>query len=273
MSPQKTLEQIVSEAKVEDGMRNRILQVLGRPYGGMNEIFSLVEVNKQISNNNYDCVVLDTPPGGHFLDFLESCKKINRFFDSNYSEIFKFLGKKLGQGVPTKGNIFKLFISTGIKKLLEQLEKVTGGEFINEFIDAIDIIFALKKPFMEALNLESTFRDSSQSNWFLVTSVDQHKLEEAVELKEKADQFMHMDSFIILNKCLSGYADTWQDIGPDSPLGKLKNSLLQKENSLKKFANEKFSKIIEFGEVLDSSPQEQVTKLSLNWKVIVNNGE
>lgn len=269
MSPQVTLERLIEETKISEGMQNRIIKVLGRPYGGMNEIFSLLEVNRQLNKGVYDCIILDTPPGGHFIDFLDSCHKIHRFFDSSYVEIFKFLGKNMGSGGKPKGGLLKMIVSSGVKKLLDQLEKVTGHDFIHDFVEALDIVFQLKGQFLDALNLEGKFRTKDFSNWFLITAVDHHKLHEALELKEKADQFMHDDSFMVLNKCLGHHADSWKDLDESTPLGKLKNSLLHKEAALKDYAHEKFNRILEFGEVLSGSPQEQVVALAAQWEKVL----
>ena len=59
----------------------------------MNEIMAIIEVQKHIQSDIYDVIVLDTPPGKHFLDFLNATKKIDKFFDKSFIEIFKFFGK------------------------------------------------------------------------------------------------------------------------------------------------------------------------------------
>src|SRR5690606_12360585 len=86
MSPEKTIQRMASTYQTPDLASNRIVQILSKPYGGMNEILSLVEVQMQFDSGNYDVVVLDTPPGAHFLDFLDSLSKIRSFFDQNFIE-------------------------------------------------------------------------------------------------------------------------------------------------------------------------------------------
>ncbi|MCY4524922.1 MAG: AAA family ATPase, partial [Halobacteriovoraceae bacterium] len=71
--------------------QHRILDVITRPYGGMNEIMSVIEVQFQLDTGNYDSVILDTPPGRHLVDFLNSMQKIERFFNNNMMGIFQFL--------------------------------------------------------------------------------------------------------------------------------------------------------------------------------------
>ena len=71
LSPRETFKKIAGLNNVEINFDNIVLQVLTRPYGGMNEILALVEVQQQIKSEKFDVIVLDTPPGGHFNRFLE----------------------------------------------------------------------------------------------------------------------------------------------------------------------------------------------------------
>ena len=66
MSPKATLCKILNVNSID----NNVLNILTRPHGGMNEILSLVEVQFHIQEGKYDTIILDTPPGKHFIDFL-----------------------------------------------------------------------------------------------------------------------------------------------------------------------------------------------------------
>jgi len=97
MSPTHTMARMAESSHVEELSKNRIVEVLARPNGGMNEILSLIELEAQMSQG-WDCVVLDTPPGPHFLDFLDGLDKIRAFFDQRFIEIFASLGRKVLDG-------------------------------------------------------------------------------------------------------------------------------------------------------------------------------
>ena len=130
-----------------------------RPSGGMNEIMAIIEVQSQIEAEKYDCIVLDTPPGKHFLDFLNASKKIDRFFDKSYIEIFKYFGKSIStQTSSRKGKLLGRIVSSGVKKLLTYLEKVTGKEFVETFIEAIFTLHQNKHYFLKALTFQKISR-------------------------------------------------------------------------------------------------------------------
>jgi anion-transporting ArsA/GET3 family ATPase len=245
--------------------QNRIIKILARPYGGMNEILSLIEVQMQIETGLYETIVLDTPPGSHFLDFLESLNKMKNFFDQNFVEIFHYLGEKTA--LSKKGffgqNFIKHIVSSGVRKLLTYLQSVTGAQFIEEFIEALSVIYKSKSAFLKGLKLQDQFKSPQVCNWFLVTSVEQGKAEEAVELKAHASHFIHHDHLLILNKCLSRDLDSWDP--QDTQLQKLKFSLYSKEESLKKELNKVFHNILEFPEIISGNPSEHVTQLAEEW--------
>lgn len=268
MSPTTTFSKIASLHGVEDNFENRILKVLGRPYGGMNEILSMVELNMQYESGQYDSIILDTPPGSHFIDFLDSCKKFQQFFDQKFIDVFKYLSER-GKEHQEKTKLLTKFISTGISKLLGYFEKVTGAKFIEEFIQAVSSIYQTKDSFLNALKLQEVLELKDKSNWFLVTSSEHGKLQEAKALTQSASAFIHSDSFIAINKCLEYYLELWQ-LDSQSPhydfFHKLKTSMTVREINLKSEARNIFPKIISFPEVLGPTPQEHVKELEKNWE-------
>lgn len=268
MSPTQTLKRMAKRHDVEENFNNRILKVLSRPYGGMNEILSMVELQIRHQEGKYDHIILDTPPGSHFLDFLESTKKFQQFFDKKFIEVFKFINKKSG-GTGEKTKLMTRFISTGLKKLLGYFEKVTGAEFMEEFVDAVSTIYQTKDSFLEALSFQQALEKVENSNWVLVTSSEHGKLQEAKAIKESAQSLIHNDSYVAINKCQGKYLDAW-DIDPQTPhfnfLSDLKKSMVVREENLKSEAKNIFPKILLFPEVLSANPLEHVVELKQSWK-------
>lgn len=262
LSPSATFLKISEFAKEKVDMNNGIIKILTKPYGGLNEIMAIVEVQRQLNTGLYETIVLDTPPGKHFIDFLDSSKKINRFFDNSFIEIFKYLGKSIDKEAVNPG-LFTQLISSGVKKLLTYLEKVTGPEFVETFTDAIINIYRNKDGFLNALSFGDELRKSSFSHWYLVASVDQMKVDEARELKNHAQSYMHEDSYLILNRCLSELASQWQPTRPSHL--QFKNILLNKERLLKEYADQTGLHRLAFSEILSSKPEHHVHLLSRQW--------
>jgi anion-transporting ArsA/GET3 family ATPase len=157
MSPRATLQRMAIEKNLHAEFDSDIIKTLSRPYGGMNEIMSIIEVQFQLEKNIYDTIILDTPPGKHFIDFLESSEKIKNFFDKSFLEIFEYLGKNITSGGKAR-NFISFIVSTGIKKLLHYLEDVTGADFVREFIDAVLALYKCRDSFLKALSFQKELK-------------------------------------------------------------------------------------------------------------------
>lgn len=260
MDSQHTIKRMAKDIKSTELESNKIIGILTKPYGGMNEILSLIEVQMQYERNIYDSIILDTPPGSHFLDFLRGASKINHFFDQSFIDIFNYVTNKNAK----KGfNLINKVISSGVNKLLDYLYKVTGAEFIENFIEAIKIIYDSKEAFLKGFALQEQFKNQEKSNWFLVTSVEQGKIYEALEIKHHAKNYFHDDHFLLLNKCLENELQSWQPT-EETHLRYQRKALLR-ERELKKSMNEVFNNIINFPDIADVSPKAQVVQLINNW--------
>lgn len=273
MSPEATLKRI-QNSNQKANLKNPILKALTRPYAGMNEIMGLLEVQHFYSEGGFDSIILDTPPGKHFVDFLLAANKINRFFDRSFIDIFKHLGKKIkGLNTSKKEGPLTSIVSRGIKKLLGYLEKVTGAEFVEQFIDAVASLYEVQDSFVKAIKFQDELQSSDKCNWVLVTSAQQIKGKEALELMQETQQFVQGHQFLAVNKCLGPLLQNWH---PDSktPLGQLKQILLQREESIKSFSNDNSSSIIVFPEVMGHLPAQHVAQLAKNWESLrsVGNG-
>ncbi len=267
MNPNETIKKIADKTNAQSLLNSRILKVLSKPYGGLNEILAIVELQLNLEKNLYETIVLDTPPGSHFLDFLESAHKIQAFFDQTFIDIFNYLGKSKSKEKTSSGRkLVSMVVSGGVKKLLGYLQKVTGGKFIEDFMDAIGAIYETKDTFLSALNLQKKLRDPAFANWFLVTSVDQSKIKEALNLSSNAQDILNSETFVILNKCLSSELDAWQPKSDEHLQIEIKESFEQKENELKNTIKKKFNHVLEFPEILKLSPTEQVVELSQRWR-------
>ena len=143
-SPRTTFERIV-------GSGSRIVNTLMRQHGGMNEIMAVIEIQHHLASGCYDTVVLDTPPGKHFIDFLESTQKINSFFDKKFMEVFRYLASKART---KKRGLLDMVVKTGMETVLKHMGKITGEGFVDEFIGAMMGLYDNRDAFLKALKFE-----------------------------------------------------------------------------------------------------------------------
>lgn len=264
MSPHETIKRIASDSDSLDVLNSRILKILTKPYGGLNEILALVELQLNLNKNLYDHIVLDTPPGSHFLDFLEGIDKIRDFFDQSFIDIFNYLDENKRSRLKTGRRMLTMMISSGVKKLLDYLGKVTGAKFIEDFMNAIGAIYSTRDTFLKALNLQNEMKNPEFAKWYLATSVDQSKFAEALELKDQAEEYFGKNATLLINKSLGDELNTWQ-CDENSVENKLKNSLIHKEKVITEGFKDKFGSIYKFKEIMQSSPQDHVLELKEEW--------
>lgn len=271
MSPPRTIQRMGDQAGVKELSQNRIVEVLARPHGGMNEILALIELQMRLKDGQYDCVVLDTPPGPHFLDFLDGLEKIRKFFDQRFVEIFTSLGRRAIEA-PSKGLVSGLFdkvVGAGVNKLLSYLQKVTGESFVEDFLSALEVIYRSRSSFMQGLAMEERLADPTKANWFLVTSVEQGKFHEALDIQRAAEKMHKRDMFLVLNKTLSHELKDWHPQEGTASYD-LRASLLVKESRLRDKTRPHFVGLLDFPEVLANSPTEHVKQLAKIWSMHAN---
>ncbi|MEK6625393.1 MAG: ArsA-related P-loop ATPase, partial [Bdellovibrionota bacterium] len=264
LSPRATLQRMNQEETGVLSFENPVLEILTRPNGGMSEIMGIIEVQYHLTQQKYDVIVLDTPPGKHFIDFLEGSAKIQRFFDKTFVDIFRYVGKSFEKiEESTAKKMMNLLVSSGIKQLLKYLERVTGTGFVETFIDAVVTLYRNRNSFLEALKFQEALKKPQQSNWFLVTAADQAKAQEAFGLQKTAIVFMHQDNYLVINKCLSDDLKNWNPAHP--PSQQLRDFLLHKESELVAAGQQQFGHILRFPEILADSPEAHVSALAQVW--------
>lgn len=268
MDPSQTIRRMGEAVGVRELANNRIVAILAKPHGGMNEILSLIELQMRLDEESYDCIVLDTPPGPHFLDFLDGLEKIRKFFDQRFVEIFTSLGRKAADGGKNSGvvkNIFDKVVNAGVNKLLSYLQRVTGEHFVEDFLVALEVIYRSRSSFTKGLEMESRLSSAEHANWFLVTSVEQGKFNEALEIKKMATKLQNREMYLVLNKTIGHELAGWTP-APGSAGAQLKHALIEKETKLKDQTKAHFLALYAFPEVFAANPLTHVTALARAWR-------
>ena len=116
------------------------------------------------------------------------------------------------------------------------------------------------------LKLEQELVNPELTNWFLVTSADQVKGQEANHLFESSSKFSQNDNYIIINKSWSEFIKNWE---PENEKQKaLKDNFSHQLNQIKKNISNFKIETIEFPEVFENQPSLQVRKLLETWEKI-----
>jgi anion-transporting ArsA/GET3 family ATPase len=123
-----------SEEARERILRNPIYQHASDALAGSVEYSAMEKVYELSEREEYDLVVVDTPPSQHALDFLEAPQRLLEFLDSRLVQMLihpAFAAGRFG---------FRLF-QQGTRRVLHVLERVSGLSFledVSEFLLAFE---------------------------------------------------------------------------------------------------------------------------------------
>ncbi|MDH4466503.1 MAG: ArsA-related P-loop ATPase [Bacteriovoracaceae bacterium] len=173
----------------------RLLNILSHRLGGLNEILSFLCVHHFLSLKTYDRIIIDTAPGGHFLDFFLSVPRIQNFFEEKLIKIFeRVILQKY------KSNLFTKFIDLSFQKLMTYLEKLTGSHFVQDFIESIMAVYDLKESFKSSLQLIESLKNPEITQYFLVATPDRSNETYLISLKEEIIDRSGITPTLLLNQ-------------------------------------------------------------------------
>ncbi|MDA8792261.1 AAA family ATPase [Bacteriovoracaceae bacterium] len=258
MDVASTTKRIAQKSGSEKLLNSKFINILTSPFGGLNEIFALVELYMQYEEKKYDYIILDTPPGGHFIDFLQSINKIRRFFDSSFIEIFNHLNQE-----SKNISILKKVVASGAKTLLSYLKKVTSEEFIDDFLEAVYSLHDVKDIFLKTLSWDDLFENDNVTRWFLIGNYSHDKISDILHMQDSLTSFKNKEKYICLNRSNFEDLSTWE---PSSQVNQeLKQSLLSKELKVNSSLRENSIKFISFLDIHSNDISLILENLSTQW--------
>ncbi|MCK6599455.1 MAG: AAA family ATPase [Bdellovibrionaceae bacterium] len=185
------------DSQIQKIINNKLYKQLSTSLSGSQEFTALEKLYSCYETGIYDYIILDTPPSKHAIDFLNAPEKLASLFNENITKWFK----DTSQG----GTWLSSLISSGTKQVLRALEMLTGSEFIKE----LSLFFTYINDWQDKLH-ERTIAVHSlltgmQTEFYLVTGVDDAKLKEASQiLRLIRKQGYHLTK-VIMNKALPSW--------------------------------------------------------------------
>ena len=145
LNPKYVLEQILAQTLTDAQslkLKNTVLYgELSQMIYGLQEYTAYEWVTRMIQNNDYDLIVLDTPPAFHAKDFFNAPAKIKNLMESRVFQLF----------VPKKTSWFRSHISFG------WIEKLLGSKVFSESKVFFETFVLLRDRILERCDLLSQF--------------------------------------------------------------------------------------------------------------------
>lgn len=188
-----------NKIKVDKILANRLYQQLTTTLSGSQEFSALEMLYSCYKSNDFDLIILDTPPSKHAIDFLNAPQKLAALFHHGMTKWFIKDQQNAG--------FLKSVFQTGTKKVLQLFETITGSEFIHELSDFFENIQEWEGKLEEHMVAFQQMLTSHQTAFVLVTHYDNAKLEEAKYLASEIKKNGFNLEAVILNKSLPDWID------------------------------------------------------------------
>ncbi|MFH1437001.1 MAG: ArsA-related P-loop ATPase [Pseudomonadota bacterium] len=120
----RALSKYIPEDKWEIVSSGRIYPYMRQTLRGMHELASMVLVNDLLTMNQWDCVIVDTAPSAHAIDFLEMPRRIIQAIRSPAVRIFM-----RGSPVSIPG---AALLSRASALILRAAGRIVGADFLTE---------------------------------------------------------------------------------------------------------------------------------------------
>ena len=255
LNPKYVLEQILQQTLTE---QQRISLKRTTLYGQLSEmIYGLQEytayewVTRMIQNNEYDLIVLDTPPAFHAKDFFNAPEKITHLMESRVFQIF----------VPKKGSWFTKILNFG------WVEKLLGEKIYSESKIFFETFTVLRDRILERCELLSRFFSEQSVS---VISVSTPEVTAQLEL-EGLVQFLKSKKIpvetVIMNQVEpEPHALSASDLSAAGIAVSMQPDLLQKIGVLHEFQQQKAARAIQVIEKCrEKYPSAEVIPVALNY--------
>ncbi|MFE9737381.1 ArsA-related P-loop ATPase [Streptomyces sp. NPDC006477] len=137
----RTFDEIV-EAHAEPERARAILenpfyQSLSAGFAGTQEYMAMEKLGQLRARDEWDLIVVDTPPSRSALDFLDAPKRLGSFLDGTFIKLL-MAPAKVG------GRAGMKFLNVGMSMMTGTLGKLLGGQFLKDvqtFVAAMDTMF------------------------------------------------------------------------------------------------------------------------------------
>ena len=202
-------------------INNPIFQIFAKELSGANEYMALECLLSVYKKDQFDCIILDTPPSRNTLAFLNAPNVLSQFFEE---KLIRWLVLPSNQ-----------LLSTGMKKTFQILERLTGAGFITHLFEFAAALFEVRVKFASNLSVIMNLLKSDKVGFMMVTAPTPETEQELnLFLSGLSERKFHFDG-LLLNRTLQ-YLESSQSPPPNSKKWKeahtLINAILKREEQV-----------------------------------------
>jgi anion-transporting ArsA/GET3 family ATPase len=137
----RTFDDVVLEhstpERAEQIFANPFYQSLSSSFAGTQEYMAMEKLGQLVAANEWDLIVVDTPPSRSALDFLDAPNRLGRFLDGR---MIRMLTAPARAG----GKAYMRVVTASVGMVARAFTKVLGGDLLSDvsaFVSALETMF------------------------------------------------------------------------------------------------------------------------------------
>lgn len=199
LDPKHTFDELIEryapdEETYERILENRIYQELSNAVAGSQEYMAMEKLLELHECEEFDLLVLDTPPSKNALDFLDAPTRLARFIEGRSLRMFLAPGR-FGLKIAGRGGSL----------LFSALKRVTGIDLLKDLSEFFGNFADMASGFSERAQRVDELLHGPDTVFMLVCSPEHEPADEAIFLRRKLSEQKLPFGGAIVNKVRSDY--------------------------------------------------------------------
>ena len=179
-------------ARAAQILANPFYQSLSSSFAGTQEYMAMEKLGQLRRSDEWDLIVVDTPPSRSALDFLDAPERLGRFLDGR---LIKILTAPVKAGRP-----FGRVLNAGLSVMTGAMTKLLGGQLLRDaqtFITAFDTMFG---GFRERADATYRLLQAPGTSFLVIATPEPDALREASYFVERLAEERMPLAGLILNR-------------------------------------------------------------------------
>ena len=181
----RTFDEVVeahaTPEKAQQILANPFYQAVSSSFAGTQEYMAMEKLSQLHARDEWDLIVVDTPPSRSALDFLDAPKRLGSFLDGRFIRLLMAPAKAGGRAY------LKVF-SSGVTMATSVMSKILGGQVLQDvqtFVAALDTMFG---GFRERADKTYALLKNPETAFVVVAAPERDALREASYFIDRLDQ-------------------------------------------------------------------------------------
>ena len=181
-----------AKADADRILTNRVYRMMVDNFAGVQEYMAVVRLYDVYESEDYDLIVLDTPPAKHAADFFASSDKASALFDERIMRWF------LPSMNKERGVISRVFNPGAV--VLRLLSFIGGEKFIADLTEFFEAMAAVREDLQSRGERVSEILRDARTQYIVVASPDPRRVEEALEFHQRLQEQRQEVALFVLNR-------------------------------------------------------------------------